>query len=75
MATTRKRTTPRKKRESAVVTHDHSLIEVDPERHVKIAEAAYYRAEKRGFEPGLEDQDWFEAEREIDAVLGRTVVR
>jgi hypothetical protein len=26
---------------------------------------AYYRAEKRGFEPGYELDDWLEAEQEI----------
>lgn len=30
-----------------------------------IAEAAYFRAEKRGFAPGDECRDWLEAEREI----------
>ena len=30
-----------------------------------IAEAAYYRAERRGFEPGGETQDWLAAEAEI----------
>ncbi len=30
-----------------------------------IAEAAYYKAEKRGFIPGFEEQDWAEAEIEI----------
>jgi hypothetical protein len=32
-----------------------------------IAEAAYYRAESRGFEPGGEAQDWLAAEAEIVA--------
>lgn len=32
-----------------------------------IAEAAYYRAEKRGFEAGHEVEDWLAAEREIAA--------
>jgi len=32
-----------------------------------IEEAAYYRAEKRGFAPGLETEDWCEAEAEIQA--------
>ncbi|NJD05111.1 MAG: DUF2934 domain-containing protein [Methylococcaceae bacterium] len=36
--------------------------------HAMIAEAAYYRAERRGFRPGSELSDWVEAEREI---LGR----
>ena len=40
---------------------------VPPEQRARaIAEAAYYRAERRGFEPGLEEQDWLEAEREVD---------
>jgi hypothetical protein len=30
-----------------------------------IAEAAYYLAERRGFEPGHELEDWFTAECEI----------
>jgi len=30
-----------------------------------IAEAAYYRAEKRGFVPGLEAEDWAAAEQEV----------
>jgi hypothetical protein len=34
-----------------------------------IAEAAYYRAERRGFRPGGEMLDWLEAEAEIDALL------
>ncbi|MGZ4954461.1 MAG: sterol desaturase family protein [Methylobacter sp.] len=32
---------------------------------VMIAEAAYYKAEKRGFHPGNELKDWLEAKREI----------
>jgi hypothetical protein len=34
-----------------------------------ISEAAYYRAEKRGFGPGLEAEDWREAESEVLARL------
>lgn len=30
-----------------------------------IAEAAYYKAEKRNFDDGFEMEDWLEAEREI----------
>lgn len=37
------------------------------ERHDMISTAAYFRAEKRGFEGGDEMQDWLEAEAEIDA--------
>jgi hypothetical protein len=39
------------------------------ERQRMIAEAAYYIAEKRGFSPGNHDQDWAEAERQIDAKI------
>jgi hypothetical protein len=31
----------------------------------RIAEAAYYRAEQRGFQPGFEHEDWLAAEAEI----------
>src|SRR5688500_9691712 len=32
------------------------------DRRRRIAEAAYFRAERRGFTPGYEDDDWLEAE-------------
>ncbi|HTW39046.1 MAG TPA: DUF2934 domain-containing protein [Steroidobacteraceae bacterium] len=34
-----------------------------------IAKAAYLRAERRGFVPGFEDEDWLAAEKEVDALL------
>jgi hypothetical protein len=34
-----------------------------------IAEAAYYKAEKRGFYPGNDLQDWLEAKSEIIALV------
>ena len=36
------------------------------DRRKRIAEAAYYKSERRGFAPGAEEQDWLEAEKEID---------
>ena len=43
---------------------------IDPEtRRLMIAEAAYYCAQKRGFVPGAELQDWLEAEAQIQARL------
>ena len=39
------------------------------ERHSMIASAAYFRAQKRGFEPGRELDDWLGAEAEIDRLL------
>jgi len=41
------------------------------ERNRMIAEAAYYRAQRRGFAPGNPHQDWLDAEAEIDAMLLR----
>ncbi|MDM0110409.1 DUF2934 domain-containing protein [Variovorax sp. J22R24] len=35
-------------------------------REERIREAAYTRAERRGFEPGHEEDDWLEAECDID---------
>ena len=38
------------------------------DHQVKVALAAYFIAEKRGFEPGHELDDWLAAEAEIDKV-------
>lgn len=35
-------------------------------RHEQIAQAAYFRAQRRGFEPGHELEDWLAAEAEVD---------
>lgn len=40
------------------------------DRYRMIAEAAYFRAERRGFVSGSELQDWLEAEIEVDDLLG-----
>ena len=34
-----------------------------------VREAAYFRAERRGFRPGREIEDWIAAEREVDERL------
>ncbi|HEX5049790.1 MAG TPA: DUF2934 domain-containing protein [Gammaproteobacteria bacterium] len=39
-----------------------------PDMRAVIAERAYYLAERRGFEPGHEVDDWLAAEREIAAL-------
>lgn len=38
-------------------------------RRAMIAEAAFLRAERRGFAPGSEEDDWLSAEKEVDALL------
>lgn len=45
----------------------------EPASKAMIEEAAYYRAEKRGFQPGNELDDWLEAEKEIDALTRAAV--
>ena len=45
-------------------------VDIAPEaRRAMIAEAAYLRAEQRGFAPGCETDDWLLAEAEVDALL------
>lgn len=39
------------------------------QRHQMICNAAYYRAERRGFTDGSPEQDWLDAEAEVDAML------
>jgi hypothetical protein len=34
-----------------------------------IAQAAYFRAERRGFQPGHELEDWVSAEKEVDRLV------
>jgi len=41
------------------------------ERHQLIAQAAYFRAAQRSFEPGQELDDWLRAEAEINGRLSQ----
>jgi len=41
------------------------------ERRNRIAQAAYFRAERRNFAPGHELEDWVAAEDEVDRELAR----
>jgi len=73
-------TSPPRKREprkaSAAVSATTSNFSqfVGPEqRAALIAEAAFFRAEKRGFAPGYEVEDWLAAESEVDAKLMQAV--
>ena len=56
--------------------NDPKVISIFPDEldeatvHMYVSEAAYYKAEKRGFEPGYELQDWLAAEQEIESCLG-----
>jgi hypothetical protein len=42
------------------------------ERQSMIAQAAYFRAERRNFAPGHEVEDWVAAEGEVDRKLARS---
>lgn len=55
------------KRTTLMNTKQQELAGED--RHRLIAEAAYFRAEQRGFVPGCELEDWLAAELEVDALL------
>lgn len=47
------------------------LPSLSESRAARIAEAAYWRAERRGFAPGHELEDWLTAEREVDGGPGK----
>lgn len=60
---------PRKRRSAPAAAAAHppySPDAADALREDLIRTAAYFRAERRGFAPGGELEDWFEAEREVD---------
>ena len=47
-------------------------VSITPDKRAQmIAEAAYYRAEFRGFDPQGQEQDWLDAESEVGAIVGR----
>lgn len=50
---------------TAASTKAKARLDAETRRRL-IAEAAYYKAEERGFVPGWEESDWFAAEQEID---------
>ena len=58
---------PAKKRVSTATKSEQTLT--TEQRISMIAEAAYYRAEHRGFSDSDPEHDWWEAEKEIEAML------
>jgi len=50
----------------------HEKARAGEDRYRMIAEAAYFRAESRGFVAGSELQDWLAAEIEVDELLGES---
>jgi len=56
--------------------HGNGLTPFDPmQRHEMISQAAYFIAEKRDFALGAADDDWLQAELEIDRMLTRVGVQ
>lgn len=51
---------------ATAVTQDADLSTGAEDRQRSIANAAYFKAESRGFEPGQDLRDWLEAEAEFD---------
>ena len=45
-------------------------LNTDLTREERIRLAAYAAAERRGFQPGFDTDDWLEAERQVDAAEG-----
>ncbi|MFB3148630.1 MAG: DUF2934 domain-containing protein [Thermodesulfobacteriota bacterium] len=66
--TLRKRNITRKSKsaDQAGAVISKAVEKLREDRQQMIATAAYYRAEKRGFNSSDEIQDWLEAEAEID---------
>lgn len=44
-------------------------IAAGEERRRMVAEAAYFRAERRGFAPGAELEDWLQAEADVERLI------
>jgi Protein of unknown function (DUF2934) len=60
----------RTRRAASTAADGSATTLIDPEqRRALIAEAAYFRAERRGFAPGHEAEDWLAAEIEVDTAL------
>ena len=63
----RRRATAAARRTKATVTGE--------ERRRLIAQAAYFRAERRGFAPGSELEDWLAAEADIDRMYPKSGIK
>jgi hypothetical protein len=53
----------------------YSAAITEKERFGRIREAAYFRAELRGFQPGREAEDWSAAEWQVDAEIAAEYAR
>jgi hypothetical protein len=67
-ADTRPRTQAKAARTTKAKAPQRAAVSAE-DRRAMIAQAAYLRAERRGFAPGQEAEDWLAAEVEVDALL------
>lgn len=67
-ADTRPRTQAKAARTTKAKAPQRAAVSAE-DRRAMIAEAAYLRAERRGFASGHETEDWLAAEVEVDALL------
>lgn len=67
-------TTPKKKKAaltSKIKRASTGTIDISAEERWRmIAVTAYLKAEARDFSPGHETEDWLQAEKEVDALIG-----
>ena len=56
---------------TAAVSSRSSLLIPASLRHDMIRDAAYFRAQARGFVPGKEVEDWLAAEQHVDELIMR----
>jgi Protein of unknown function (DUF2934) len=59
---------PKATRAAPAKSTSRAAVSAD-DRRAMVAEAAYLRAERRGFAPGHETEDWLAAEVEVDVLL------
>lgn len=64
---TKKEPKPLEKTRDSVSGNWHNL----DNRLAIIAESAYFKAEKRGFQIGHDVEDWLEAEQELAEIMGQ----
>ena len=70
----RNSTKTKAQQKSTQVLQELTETQVTPDERLEmISEAAYYRAEQRGFDPEGSHQDWIEAENIIDRILNKEV--
>jgi len=72
---------PKGKTKQSTRVHETTLSELaeteltPEEREEMITEAAYYRAQSRGFEGDEHIRDWFEAEKIVDEMLHKATTK